>query len=159
MKLSSGAAPVYKLLKAGVNVAFGTDGACSNNDLDMWEEMRTGSYLQKLNSGDVSAITAYEALRMATVGGAKALGMEGQLGVIVEGALADIILIDMFKPHLYPSNSTVANLAYCGKASDVDTVIVNGCIVVENRKLLTGDLSLIFQYANESRNRLIEDTI
>ena len=137
MKLASGIAPVKKMLEAGVNVSIGTDGASSNNDLDMWEEMRTASLLQKVNTLDPCAIPAYTALQMATVNGAKAIGREGELGVIAPGALADILLVDIQKPHLYPHTNLISELVYSTHASDVDTVIVNGRIVVKNRKCLS----------------------
>ena len=137
MKLASGIAPVKKMLEAGVNVSIGTDGASSNNDLDMWEEMRTASLLQKVNTHDPCAIPAYTALQMATVNGAKAIGREGELGVIAPGALADILLVDIQKPHLYPHTNLISELVYSTHASDVDTVIVNGRFVVKNRKCLS----------------------
>ncbi len=139
MKISSGIAPVARLLREGINVGIGTDGPCSNNDLDMWEEMRSASFLQKVATGDPCVLPAYEVLKMATVNGAKAIGMEGQLGEIAEGRLADVILIDICKPHLCPQHDLIANLVYCGKSSDVDTVIVNGRVVVEQGQLLTLD--------------------
>ncbi len=137
MKLASGVAPVKKMLEAGINVSIGTDGASSNNDLDMWEEMRTASLLQKVSTMDPCAIPAYTALQMATVNGAKAIGRQGELGIIKAGALADIILVDLDNAHLYPHTNLVSELVYSAHASDVDTVIVNGTIVVENRKCLT----------------------
>lgn len=140
MKISSGIAPVGRMLAEGINVGIGTDGPCSNNDLDMWDEMRSASFLQKVATFDPCITPAYEVLRMATVNGAKALGREGELGVVSEGALADLILIDIEKPHYYPRNDIVANLVYCGQAADVDTVIVNGQLVVENRRILTMDV-------------------
>lgn len=139
MKLASGAAPVAKMLEHGLNVGVGTDGPSSNNDLDMWDEMRTASLLQKLVNYDPCALPAYQTLQMATVNGAKALGMEGKTGVIKKGAYADIILVNVASPHLNPHNDIIANLVYCGKASDVDTVIVNGKVLVENRRLLGVD--------------------
>ena len=137
MKLASGIAPVKKMMDAGVNVAIGTDGASSNNDLDMWEEMRTASLLQKVATMDPCSIPAYTALQMATVNGAKAIGREGELGILAPGALADILLVNLEKPHLYPHTNLISELVYSTHASDVDTVIVNGSIVVENRKCLT----------------------
>ena len=143
MKISSGIAPVARLLREGINVGIGTDGACSNNDLDMWEEMRSASFLQKVATDDPCVLPAYEVLKMATVNGAKAIGMEGKLGQIAEGMLADVILIDLCKPHLSPCHDLVANLVYCCKSSDVDTVIVNGRIVVEHGRLLTLDTTAL----------------
>ena len=143
MKISCGIAPVARLVKEGVNVGIGTDGPCSNNDLDMWEEMRSASFLQKVSTGDPCVLPAYEMLKMVTVNGAKAIGMEGRLGEIAEGRLADVILIDICKPHLCPRHDLVANLVYCGKSSDVDTVIVNGRVVVERGRLLTLDTGVL----------------
>ena len=137
MKLASGIAPVRKMLDAGINVAIGTDGASSNNDLDMWEEMRTASLLQKVATMDPCAIPAYTALQMATVNGAKAIGREGKLGVLAAGVFADILLVDIEKAHLYPHTNLISELVYSTHASDVDTVIVNGKIVVRNRKCLS----------------------
>ena len=137
MKLASGIAPVRKMLDAGINVAIGTDGASSNNDLDMWEEMRTASLLQKVATMDPCAIPAYTALQMATVNGAKAIGCEGKIGVLAADAFADILLVDIEKAHLYPHTNLISELVYSTHASDVDTVIVNGKIVVRNRKCLS----------------------
>ena len=146
MKLASGIAPVARLLEWGANVGIGTDGPSSNNDLDMWDEMRTASFLQKVATMDPCVLPAYEILKMATVNAARAIGHAGELGVIKEGALADFILIDAVKPHLMPVYNMVANLIYCGKAADVDTVVVNGEIVVEGRRIEGVDLSnLCFQ--------------
>ena len=149
MKLASGIAPVSRMLEAGINVGIGTDGPSSNNDLDMWEELRTASLLQKVAMLNPCALTAYQTLRMATVHGAKAIGREGELGVIAPGALADLILVDMRRPHLSPQNDLIANLVYCGKASDVDTVIVDGQVVVKEHQLLMADVQTLCCEAGE----------
>ena len=149
MKLASGIAPVKKMLDAGINVSIGTDGASSNNDLDMWEEMRTASLLQKVSTLDPCAIPAYTALQMATVNGAKAIGREGELGILVQGAFADILLVDIEKPHLYPHTNLISELVYSTHASDVDTVIVNGRIVVENRKCLSMNVQEVLSTAQK----------
>ena len=141
MKISSGIAPIARMHSEGVLCTIGTDGTCSNNDLDMWDEMRTASFLQKVATMDPCVLPAYEILKMATVNAARAIGHAGELGVIKEGALADFILIDAVKPHLTPVYNMVANLIYCGKAADVDTVVVNGEIVVEGRRIEGVDLS------------------
>jgi 5-methylthioadenosine/S-adenosylhomocysteine deaminase len=148
MKLASGIAPVAQLAAAGVNVSIGTDGPASNNDLDMWEELRAASLLAKVASADPCALSAWEVLHMATAGGAKALGLEGVTGELREGLKADIILVDVEKPHYYPRANMVANLAYCGKAADVETVIVDGRVVVEGRKLLTLNVSDVCREAD-----------
>lgn len=149
MKLASGIAPVSRMLEAGINVGIGTDGPSSNNDLDMWEELRTASLLQKVAMLNPCALTAYQTLRMVTVHGAKAIGREGELGVIAPGALADLMLVDMRSPHLSPQNDLIANLVYCGKASDVDTVIVDGQVVVKEHQLLTADVQTLCCEAGE----------
>lgn len=144
MKISSGVAPVEQMRLEGVLCTIGTDGTSSNNDLDMWEEMRSASFLQKSATGNPCAVPAYEMLRMVTVNGAQAIGHGGELGVICEGALADLILVDICKPHLQPVHNLVSNLVYCGKASDVDTVVVDGQIVVEGRRLAGVDLPELY---------------
>lgn len=143
MKIASGIAPVARMRRAGVCCTLGTDGCCSNNDLDMWEEMRTASFLQKVATMDPCALPAYEVLRMATAEGARALGLAGELGVIREGALADFILIDRRRPHLTPTYDLAANLVYCGKAADVDTVVIDGQVVVEGRRVVGVDLDAL----------------
>ena len=145
MKLASGVAPVTAMMRHGMTVGFGTDGPSSNNDLDMWEEMRTGSLLQKVATGDPCALPAYETLRMATAAAADAIGAGDRLGRIAEGMVADLILVDLHKPHLCPNNDLAADLAYCGKAADVETVIVDGVPLVENRQLVSADLNEICQ--------------
>ena len=145
MKISSGVAPVEALRRAGALVTVATDGTCSNNDLDMWEELRTAAFLQKSATGDPTALPAWEALRMATANGARAMGYaDGELGVLREGALADLIVVDLQKPHLQPIHDVVSNLVYCGKAADVDTVVVDGRIVVEGRRIEGLDLTDLY---------------
>ena len=155
MKLASGTAPVAAMVAEGVHVTLATDGPCSNNDLDLWEEMRSVAFLQKLTSGDPLVLPAYEVLKMATVNGARAMGYtEGELGVLREGALADLIMIDLRKPHLQPINDPVADLVYCAKASDVELVVVDGEIVVEERKVRGVELEKLYQRAAEAVNRI-----
>ncbi|MDR2890997.1 MAG: amidohydrolase [Alistipes sp.] len=140
MKIASGAAPVAAMLSRGVNLAIGTDGACSNNDLDMWDEMRTASFLAKHTAADPASMPAYEILKMATVGGARAIGRDGELGVVAEGALADLIMLDLEKPHLCPRHDLVAALVYSAKSTDVERVFVAGRPVVENDRVIGLDL-------------------
>jgi 5-methylthioadenosine/S-adenosylhomocysteine deaminase len=149
MKLASGVCPAAKMLGAGVNVAIGTDGASSNNDLDMWEEMRSASFLQKVTEMDSCALPAWETLKMATVNGAKALGLGNRIGQLKEGMLADIIMVDMQKPHMQPQTDVIANLVYCAKAADVDTVIVDGKVVVQGGRLSDADLPELYRRAGE----------
>ena len=155
MKISSGVAPVEALRRAGALVTVATDGTCSNNDLDLWEELRTAAFLQKSATGDPTALPAWEALRMATANGARAMGYgDGELGVLREGALADLIVVDLQKPHLQPIHDVVSNLVYCGKAADVETVVVDGRIVVEGRRIEGLDLPDLYARVSEAVRRI-----
>lgn len=154
MKISSGIAPVAAYVEEQMRPAIGTDGTCSNNDLDMWEEMRQASLLAKVSTMNPLVLPAYELLRMATVYAAEAIGRSGELGEIKPGALADLILIDMQKPHLQPVNDPIADLVYCAKASDVDTVIVDGHMVVHHRQVLNVDLPALYAAASDAVQRI-----
>lgn len=154
MKISSGVAPVTKMVDAGVCVTLATDGSSSNNDLDLWEEMRSAAFMQKVSTMNPLSLPAYEVLKMATVNGARAMGHEGELGVIREGALADLIVVDLEKPHLQPIHDLVADLVYCGKASDVETVVVDGRVVVENRQIKGLDLKALYRKVAETVERI-----
>ncbi len=154
MKISSGIAPVEQLNREGALVTIATDGACSNNDLDMWEEMRSAAFLQKVATGNPLALPAYEVLKMATVNGARAMGCEGELGVIAEGALADIVVIDLRKPHLQPLYDVVSTLVYCGKAADVETVMVDGRILVDGHRIEGVDLGELYARAAAAVERI-----
>ncbi len=158
MKIANGAAPVEKMRTAGVLVTLGTDGTCSNNDLDLLEELRTAVFLQKTATGNPLALPVYEALKLVTVNGARALGYaDGELGVIREGALADLIVIDMQAPHLQPIHNVVSNLVFCGKASDVETVVVDGRLVVENRVVTGVDLPQLYADVAKAIKRITEN--
>jgi 5-methylthioadenosine/S-adenosylhomocysteine deaminase len=139
MKLASGAAPVVAMRRAGITVGLGTDGAASNNNLDLFEEMRSAALLHKLVNQDALALPAYEALMMATRDGARALGLEKEVGVLKPGYKADLILVDLNQAHLCPRHKLVAQMVYSARGSDVDTVIIDGRPVMENRKMLTVD--------------------
>ncbi|HIE12325.1 MAG TPA: amidohydrolase [Desulfotomaculum sp.] len=155
MKLASGIAPVTRLLGAGVAVGLGTDGAASNNNLDMLEEMRSAALLQKVASGDPEALPAYAALEMATIGGARALGLGDKIGTIEVGKRADIILLNLRKPHLYPPHDVVAHVVYAAQAQDVDTVIVDGNVLVEAGWLRTVDTEAVMDNARRCARRLV----
>ncbi|MBS7621113.1 amidohydrolase, partial [Candidatus Bathyarchaeota archaeon] len=132
MKLGLNAAKVKELIKAGVNIALGTDGPASNNSLDMFETMKFGALLQKFVYKKPEVLPADEVLRMATINGAKALGLEKVIGSLEVGKKADIILVDLERPHLKPLHNIYAALVYSAKGSDVDTVMVNGKILMED---------------------------
>ncbi len=156
MKISSGVAPIAKLVEAGVNVTIGTDGACSNNDLDMWEEMRSAAMLQRVETMNPLVLPAYQVLKMVTVNGAKAIGMQGELGVVKSGALADLIVVDMMRPHLQPLHNILSTLVYCVKASDVDMTIVNGHILVDRGELLSVDLMGLIEEVNQRAKQILK---
>lgn len=128
LKLASGVAAVPKMLEMGVNVALGTDGASSNNSLDMFEEMKTAALIHKGVSLDPTVVDAYTVLKMATVNGARALGFK-DLGAIKQGFLADMIILDFNTPHLMPLHNVLSSLVYSAKCSDVEYTMVNGKIV------------------------------
>ncbi|HJU41800.1 MAG TPA: amidohydrolase [Vicinamibacterales bacterium] len=137
MKLSSGTAPVMGYRKAGVHVGIGTDGAASNNDLDMFEAMRQAAFQQKLVTMDPTAISAPEALEMATIGGARVIGQQARIGSLEAGKRADLIIVDMSSPRQQPLFDPVAQVVYASRGDDVETTIVNGRILMRDRKMLT----------------------
>jgi 5-methylthioadenosine/S-adenosylhomocysteine deaminase len=139
MKLASGVAPVPAMLAAGITVGLGTDGCASNNNLDMFGEMNMAAKLHKVNSLDPTVMDAGTVLRMATVGGAKALSLEKKIGTLSSGKKADLIIIDLNKPHLTPLYHEYSHLVYAAGGADVDTVMINGRLVMKNRRLLTLD--------------------
>lgn len=143
LKLASGFAPVDKMLKQGLNVAIGTDGSSSNNNLNMFEEIHLAALVNKAVNMDAVSVPALSALEMATINGAKALLWDQDIGSIEEGKKADMILIDMEKPHLYPVHNIISALAYSVQGSDVDTVIIDGKIIMENREMKTLDVEEI----------------
>lgn len=158
-KLGNGFAPVPKFLNAGVNVALGTDGAASNNNLNLFEEMNLAALVNKAVNEDSTAIPSYTALEMATIGGARALGRADETGSIEVGKKADIILIDSAKPHYYPELNPVSSLVYAAQSADVVTVICDGRIIMENRTLVTLNEEDIFKDAEKSAEGLIHSII
>jgi 5-methylthioadenosine/S-adenosylhomocysteine deaminase len=154
MKLAAGAAPVPQMLTAGVAVGLGTDGAASNNDLDLWEEIDTAAKLHKLTSKDPTVITAREALEMATIRGARAIHLDKQIGSLEPGKRADLIIVAMNSEHQIPLYNVYSQLVYATKASDVETVIINGRIVMLGRRVLTIDERSVRAKANEYRDRI-----
>ncbi|MDH7477241.1 MAG: amidohydrolase [Candidatus Bathyarchaeota archaeon] len=155
MKLGLGAAKIKDLMSLGVNVCLGTDGPASNNTLDMFETMKFAALLQKLTYLNPTVLSAYEVLRMATINGAKALGLADKIGSLEIGKKADIILIDFSKPHLKPLHDVFASLVYSVHGSDVDTVIVDGRIVMERKHIKTVDETNIMRKAEKTASDLL----
>jgi 5-methylthioadenosine/S-adenosylhomocysteine deaminase len=149
MKLASGIMPLKELLAAGVNVSLGTDSACSNNNLDMFEEIKTAALLHKVRQLDPTVADAQTILDMATINGAQALGLRDKIGSLEPGKKADVILVDFEKPHLIPCHNIVSHLVYSTKGSDVETVIINGKIVMEKRKIKGLDKKELFQQVSK----------
>ncbi len=154
MKISAGVAPVPAMLAAGVAVGLGTDGAASNNDLDMWEEIDTAAKLHKVTSGDATLVSAREALRMATIEGARALDMEAEIGSLEVGKRADVILVGTDGFHQQPSYNAYSLLTYSTKASDVETVIIEGRVVMDKGQVLTVDAAEVLARAAVYRDRI-----
>ncbi|UWG49424.1 Cytosine deaminase or related metal-dependent hydrolase [Halalkaliarchaeum sp. AArc-CO] len=146
MKLASGMAPVEKLLQAGVTVGLGTDGAASNNDLDMFDEIRDAAMIGKLAAADASAVAAGSAVRMATAGGADAVGLPG--GRIEPGAAADLAVVDFEAPHLTPRHDVVSHLAYAARGSDVRHTVCDGQVLMRDREVLVLDEEAVRERAS-----------
>ena len=153
MKLASGIAPVPRLLKEGVTVALGTDGTSSNNNLDMLQEVQLAALLHKVNEYDPLAVPAFEALKMGTEYGAKAVGLDG-IGRFEAGAKADIVLVSMKGAAWVPRFNEVSLLVYSGSAADVDTVICDGKVLMQHRELKTLDEEKIKYEAQKCAERL-----
>lgn len=159
MKLASGVAPVPELLRAGVKVGLGTDGVASNNDLDLFDEMNTAAILHKLNSNDPTVLDARTVVEIATIGGARVLGMEDQIGSLEPGKKADMILLDMMQPHAHPLYNIYSLLVYSIKGADVETVIIDGRIVMRDRKLLFLDEKALFGRVEEVARQIREKSL
>ena len=153
LKLASGLAPVAELLAAGVNVALGTDGACSNNNLDMFEEIKLAALSAKVRGLDPLAVPAATALEMATVNGVKALGLE-ETGILTAGKQADIILINIDQPHFTPQHDLISHLVYAARGSDVDTVMVAGKLLMKKKVLQSLDEERIIYEAEHMAKKL-----
>jgi len=145
MKLASGIAPIPLLLKAGVTVGLGTDGCASNNNLDLFSEMDTAAKLHKVNAMDPTLMDAATVLKMATIAGARSLGLQDITGSLEIEKKADVIIIDTHKPHLVPVYNPVSHIVYSAQGSDVQDVIVDGRILIKDRKLLTVDVENIIE--------------
>ena len=154
MKLASGVAPVPDLLARGVTVGLGTDGCASNNNLDLFQEMDTAAKLHKVHRLDPTVMPAPTVLEMATLGGARVLGMEKEIGSLEEGKKADVIILDLNKPHLQPVYNIISHLVYSATGADVRDVIIDGKVIMENRKLLTLDEEEILRKAKEMGEKI-----
>lgn len=157
MKIAAGIARVHELSKSGVVVGMGTDSAASNNSLDMFQSMKTGALLQKIHYMNPEVLPVGQILRMATIDGAKALGLEREIGSFQVGKLADIILVRIRRPHLTPSHNHEANLVYSASGADVDTVIIDGRIVMFNRKVTVVNEEEVIQRAEHTVRSLLSN--
>ena len=156
MKLASGVAPVPRMLTEHVFLGLGTDGAASNNDLNMWEEMDTVAKLHKVFTGDPKVISAQEAFELATIRGAQALHLEKEIGSLEPGKRADLLVIDRDTLNQIPLYNVYSDLVYATKAADVETVIINGRLVMRNRRLLTLNEALIKSDARTFRDKILK---
>ena len=154
MKLASGIAPVQKMLDLGINVALGTDSSCSNNNLDMISEMKSAALLQKVGLMDAEALPAAKVIEMATVNGAKALGIDDSVGMLKAGMKADLVLVDMNKPHLHPQHDLISNTVYAAGGADVAYTLVDGKILLDNGKLTGIDEERLYFEVDKSLKRL-----
>jgi len=154
MKLASGVAPVPDLLKRGVPVGLGTDGCASNNNLDLFQEMDFAAKVHKVHRLDPTVMPAETVLEMATLGSARVLGMGGEIGSLEVGKKADVIVVDLNRPHLQPVYNVVSQLVYSATGADVRDVIIDGKIVMQNRRLLTLDEERILAEAKMWRDKV-----
>lgn len=155
LKLGNGFAKVGRMLREGINVAIGTDGSSSNNNQNMFEEMHLGALVNKGIEADPTALPAYKMLEIATLGGAKALGLSDDVGTLAVGKKADIIMIDLNKPHLTPSGDHVSMLVYSAAGSDVSHVICDGRIIMADYEIKTIDESEIMNKCNVLASKLL----
>jgi len=154
MKLASGVSPVPRMMQEGLLVGLGTDGAASNNDLSMWEEMDTAAKLHKVFTNDPKVISAEQAFALATIHGAEALHLEKEIGSLEVGKRADIVIIERDSVHQIPLYNIYSDLVYATKSTDVETVIINGRVVMRNRRLLTLNESAIKISARTFREKI-----
>jgi len=155
LKLGSGVSPVPNLVEAGVTVTLGTDSPCSNNSADMFEVMKVAALLHKGIRKEPTVLPAEQALRMATIEGARGLLWEREIGSIEKGKEADLAIINFKKPHLTPVFNEISHMVYSTKAADVDTVLVKGKVTMENRRITTIDLDKVLEMAEKTKERLL----
>jgi 5-methylthioadenosine/S-adenosylhomocysteine deaminase len=155
MKLAAGVAPIVSMIKNGLRVGLGTDGAASNNDLSLWEEMDTAAKLHKIFNKDPKVASAKEMFELATIGGASALHMEDKIGSLEVGKLADVAIVNINGLHATPMYNIYSHLVYAVKSADVESVIINGRIVMLNRTLMTLNEDRVKKEANEYKKKII----
>lgn len=158
MKLASGVAPVPAFLKAGVKVGIGTDGVASNNNLDLFDEIRSAAFIHKLHNDDPTVLDARSAFEMATIGSARVLGMEHLIGSIEAGKRADIVIVDLDQPHAHPVYNIYSLIVYSMRGSDVETVLVDGRLMVYKRRLVSLDLGRLYQKVDSLARRIAESS-
>ena len=156
MKLASGIAPVPAMLSQGITVGLGTDGCASNNDLDLFSEMDTAAKLHKIHTMDTTVMDALTVLKMATIEGAKALGIDSITGSLERGKKADIIVLDINKPHLTPMYNAFSHIVYSARGSDVSHTIINGRLVMAEGKILTMDINEVIKKAGNCSRQVLE---
>jgi 5-methylthioadenosine/S-adenosylhomocysteine deaminase len=154
MKIASGIAPVTAMLQAGVRVGLGTDGAASNNDLDMWEEMRLAAFLQKVDRMDPTVLSASTVLTMATRGGAEAIGLNDKVGALAVGMRADLIQVSFDDVHFVPTYDVISHLVYVADEQDVASTVVDGKILMKDGEILTIDTARVKREANALAARI-----
>ncbi len=154
MKLGNGFAPVPEMMAKGINVCLGTDGAASNNSLNMFHEMSLMALIHKGTHKTPECVGAKDVFKMATINGAKALGLDSVTGTLEVGKKADIAILDLNNPSLMPNNNLIAGLSYSANGSEVDTVIIDGKVTMEGRKILTMDEKLVYSKVNEIIKRM-----
>jgi 5-methylthioadenosine/S-adenosylhomocysteine deaminase len=154
MKISSGISPVTEMLAAGVRVGLGTDGAASNNDLDMWEEMRLAAFLQKVSTMDPKALSAETVLGMATRDGATAIGLGDAVGSLEIGKRADVIQVALGDVHFVPTYNVISHLVYVADEQDVASVVVDGQLLMQDGSFMTIDTAAVRSEANELAGRI-----
>lgn len=156
MKLASGVAPIQEMFNAGVAVGLGTDGAASNNNLSLFKEMNAAALLQKVSRLEPTAMSAHETVKAATIGGAQVLGLDNLIGSLETGKRADLIIIDLNSPHLVPLYNVYSHVVYATNGADVETVIIDGNVVMQDRKLLTLDEEVVIQEARKLALKIAE---
>jgi 5-methylthioadenosine/S-adenosylhomocysteine deaminase len=155
LKLASGISPIQKMLRKGITVSLGTDSPCSNNTADMFETMKTTAILHKGITKKPTLLPAEQVLEMATIEGAKALSWENDIGSIEPDKKADLTIINLKKPHLCPLYNELSHIVYAAKASDVETVIINGKIIMENRELTTLNVEKTMKNVDKAKHDLL----